>query len=447
MTRKLITNVFTIVCLANVLYAQGNASLPTQAIGGANGPMLYNYRGLAANNPALARFLSDLVAQSNNLVGSGAAEAMGDYLPATVPNVDVTLGDTMQNVTLPAGLRQDGIISGGKATTITAIKDDGSLFSGVINPDTGHYILIESAGNYNDMLCYGPTSPTGSTILTFNDGPIVVTGDFTRDEMLSGATTSNVTGMVNGRDPATLGVVVLASQDGTTGGSGVVLPFQTNYSLSVPNGNYSAGYLQISFSGATSRFEEGNVMVNGDTMQDINVPTTAMFFGTENLVGNDFFSFLDRVAGPPPVAPTCTQPPLSGGNAQGDSSQGTYRLTIANATDYSFMLFIQLFPGGPPQSAGFLIHTDPVTVSVQGDTNRDESIPAPPGTASISGQVTGATGDPVPNATVGAFATQVTGNPNASFTRSTTTDTNGMYMLTALNGIYTLVVIPAPPTP
>lgn len=456
MTRKLITTVFTIVCLANVLYAQGNASLPTQAIGGANGPVLSNYGGLGGNNPALARFLSDLVAQSNNLTGPGAAQALGDRLPAIVQNVDLTQGDTMQNVTLPDGLRQDGTISGGTATSIIAIKDDGSVFTGTINPSTGHYIIIESAGNYNDLLCYGPTTPFSTTILTFNDGPIVVAGDMTRDEMLPGPTTSNVTGMVNGRDPATIGVVVLASQDGTTGGSGVVLPFQTNYSLSVPDGNYTAGYFQISFTGATSRYVVGNVMVNGPTQQDFSVPPSANVFGMVNStmmapqipLPDFWYAFLDALGGrtAAPVAPTCTGAPGSGGNVQGDMS-GTYSLAVANGIDYSLSFLFQLLPSQPPQTPGSLIHRDPVTVSVQGDTQRDESIPAPPGTASISGQVTGASGDPVPNATVGAFATQVTGNPNAYFSRSTTTDSNGIYTLTGLSGIYTVAVIPAPPTP
>ena len=165
------------------------------------------------------------------------------------------------------------------------------------------------------------------------------------------------------------------------------------------------------------------------------------------LIADEGFNTVMEYLGAIPSPPTCTSPPTPGGSAQGDASQETYSVTAQAGLDYNLSFIFQHYPPQPPQSAGSLLYTDLVPLSLLGDTNRDESIAGPTGSPQISGWIRNSLGDPVPNATVGAIATLVSGDSNATFTRSTTRDANGMYKLTLVNGIYDLLVIPATAAP
>ncbi len=371
------------------------------------------------------------------VMSNGLPNADGDYVPVTrsgiVPDTDQT-----QDFTMNSAFRIFGNLSGGQALAIVAIRDDGSVFRGVINPSSGNYAIVvpgastvAGSGTYRIRTCYG--SPTTAT---YDDPtPVIVTTDTMRNEALPQITSYIVSGTVVGLDPSAFGSIAFAAQDGTTGGSNFIFPGLGTYSVSLPSGTYNASILQANLAtGAFSFFPVGTVtVVDTAVTMNFTIGPTAQLSGTvmkSSIPPNSNMIALETSV----MAPTgfnCVSSLGSTGIAPVDQSSGAYQMTLLISRSYFLLGSFAILPADPPQTAVTYQWVDPMTVDFHGDTVRDATVSPPTDTIVISGQVTTSSNLSIEwllDLTCGRSPSGSTAPPTA-FTRGTQSDAAGNYRL------------------
>jgi hypothetical protein len=359
-----------------------------------------------------------------------------DFEPVTrtgiIPDMDQT-----QDFALRRAFRIFGNLSGDQALAIAAIRDDGTVFTGVINPSSGNYAIVVPAGTYNLRTCYG--SPTTAT---YDDSaPVTVAADTMRDEILAPITSYGVSGTVTGLDPSVFAQIAFVSQDGTTGGSTFIFPGVGSYSANLPSGVYTASVVQIGIvSGSISVSPVGTVtVVDSAVAMDFAVGPMAQLSGTvmkSSIPPNSSMIALESSA-MPVSGFNCVSASGSAGIAPVNQSTGAYQMTILTGRSYFLLGSFAILPPDPPQSGVFYQWADPMTVDFQGDTVRDAPVSPPTDTIVISGQVTVAsTGIAENGILVDALLDLLCGGvsggagaPPTAFGRTTRTDSGGNYRL------------------
>ena len=371
-----------------------------------------------------------------SVIRNGLPNADGDFEPmrftGIVPDMDQT-----QNFSLNRAFRITGNISGGQAAFLAAIRDDGTIFSGVVNASSGNYAVVVPMGTYRVRVCYG--SPTTTT---YDDpAPVTVSADTTRDEALPPITSYPVSGSVSGMDPSAFGNIAFAAQDGSSGGSGLIFPGLGTYSVNLPSGNYNASVLQLNFStGGISIFPVGTVTVV-DTAVTMNfaIGPTAQLSGTvmkSSIPPNSAMIALETTS-MPPTGFTCVSNQVSTGVSPVDQGSGAYQMTLLTGRSYFLLGGFPILPADPPQTAATYQWVDSSTVDFQGDTVRDAAVSPPADTIAVTGQVTvggspDRIGDAIANALADAVCTRSSSGttaPTTAFARGTQTDSGGNYRL------------------
>lgn len=369
-------------------------------------------------------------------MGKGLPDADGDFEPVTragiVPDMDQT-----QDFALPRAFRISGNLSGDLALAIAAIRDDGAVFSGVINFSSGNYAIVAPAGTYSLRTCYG--SPTTAT---YDDpAPVTVAADTTRDELLVPSTRYNVSGTVTGLEPSVFASIAFASPDKTTGATASIFPGVGSYSANLPSGAYDAFVVQIGItSGSISISPVGTAtVIDASLTMDFAVGPTAYLSGmvTKSSIPPNSNMFALESPIPPVSGFNCIATSVSAGIAPVDQATGAYQMKILTGRSYFLLGSFPILPADPPQSPVVYQWVDPMPVDFQDDTVRGAPLSPPADTIVISGQVTVASGAGAENgilidALLDLLCGGVSGGvgaPPTAYGTTTRTDSDGNYRL------------------
>jgi hypothetical protein len=226
-----------------------------------------------------------------------------------------------------------------------------------------------------------------------------------------------------------------------------------DYQLQLPDGTFSLTVSQSSFTTTqTETLVLGTVTVNGGNVTaNFTVPASSTLSGTVHtadgspIPANSFVLAVDAQA---PGGTGCAAPGVASGLATVSAPSGSYSVTLPRDRTYRLITVIPVQAGEPPQDAASLLFQDPATIDLPTDTMRDVNIPMIPGTVQVTGTITDPGGLGVASTRVNAVTDMVSGAPNVIYSRSTTTDANGVYRLVVLQGSnYRLDFVPSPPAP
>jgi hypothetical protein len=280
---------------------------------------------------------------------------------------------------------------------------------------------------------------------------VVVAGDTTQDVTITPPTTHQVTGTLFSLNPLLpIAFVSFASADGSTGGSTIV--FINQYQIMLKDATTYNVYLNESSFGMPAQSETlplDSVTVSGaDKTMDF---ASSMLAGTvrtadgSSLPSGSVVAALDATV---TLAPGCATAGPASGFAGIDSASGNYQVILPRNHTYTVIVVMPLQPSQPPQSASNFGFQDPSTIFLTMDLMLNETFPPVPSTVWITGTVTDPAGFGVASTQVNAFTNTVTGAANAFYSRSTTTDANGLYGLMVLNGSnYRMDFNPPQPAP
>jgi hypothetical protein len=351
-------------------------------------------------------------------------------------------GNTVRDIQLPGGFRLTGTISPPPTSFFMSFGIDfirqgtNDFFSGDVEMD-GSYAAIVPSGTFAAEL------NTFETVIDFS------TGAFSQrniDQTLPGTfsvtadTTRNftrpalpATGTVSGSITTTNfePSMIQALADNASGSTAVT---GATYTISPYAGTY-----QMSVIGAPSGASSVSTMVRlapnvvvpagGTVTQNVNLAALQMVTGTLTLPANSQRQFLSYA--------TSAQ---TGDQWSSFSSQGgtSYQVAVpTGAYNVSINLRSTTSPG-----TSFMWNSTANVPAGGGAINF--TLPALPALVSLSGKVTGPTGAPVPQASVGAILTSA---PIGGYViyGSATTDAAGNYTMFVPNGTYMLTAYPPDP--
>jgi len=356
------------------------------------------------------------------------------------------------NEVLPSGFKLTGTVSGpGQGTVVTASTGPGNGYSGVVNQQTGKYLILLPSGTYNLTVGFTPNGvPSGQSVSVFSPvaGSVQVSGDTTRDIILPAVSLFNVSGMVSGLNNLPP-LSSLPISFNSTGNSTVTARFNVNttdgsYQGVLPSGTYTAGITaSIAFSILQTQslglLNLGSASISGNTtIPPFTVPAMAKLSGTIQSSGLPLFGA--TVAARDPANSVFS-------TSLADFLASQYQAILPRGITYSVSASTALMQG--TTFLGTISFPLPASsVSLPQDVaNFDFTVPALPIQVTISGQVTDSSGKPVSGVAITANSTSITGGQISQFTAFTQTDASGNYSMLLLSGTnYLISFIPPPPT-
>ncbi len=385
---------------------------------------------------------------------AGTAQEANRFLPAGVAGVNVT-SDTSLDFTLSTGFILSGKIQiedGGTIVSgsVAVLSDTNASFSGLVFPETESYRIVVPTGTY--QLSPFINVDRSRTITSLSVDPderetVTVTEDTTFDLTVPmSPASSTVTGTVRrlGALP-TDGTISLTSPDPSRFRASAELR-QERYRARLPEGIFDVG-VNLGFTNVGG-FEQtfflpvGTVIVSEARPQvfDVTVSAPLMVTGT--------IKYLDGLpAVPSSITFSSTSAPRSFLGRVGtvsvpeDSATGDFMLMLSPAFySVNARIMLDLREGTTSiLSLGF----PNLELALATDQTHDILVPLLPPVVTLSGTVLDESGQPVPGAFVTAGTARITDMPNASFSSTTETDSNGRYELRVLSGsVYRVSVLP-----
>ena len=434
-------------------------------------PGVRNYRGsLAVVAPSAVAALTLLQNESplsytTLPVASGTASGIAPptpLLPAEQSGVAVK-GDMTVNQVLAYGFRLTGYIAGSfPVDDLKAIRDDGKIYAGEVDPDTDRFVVAVDQGTYTIQVCYELTGTPGGTpvSVTYVDpASVSVVGDTTRQITLPSPETFAVTGKVSGLaglPDVTGAAVVFTSNDNSVQGT-FPITADGSYAGSLPEGSYRAAvtvpviYFTPIQNQSLALYNLLSVDVKGAPVAaDLSIPVTAKVSGQATagwMTGTTFgikIIFSDTSALPVSERDCVTAPSLTVANAD---PSGQYQMLVARDRTYAPSLTVPLRNGSKQfGTLGFV--PVPGQVTPGGETTVGFGLPDLPAQVTITGKVTNSKGEAVAGALVAASTQSAGGATTINFTASATTDSQGSYSMILLSGTgYRVQFIPPSPTP
>ena len=384
--------------------------------------------------------------------------ATAKLAPMTRTSVTATSNTTL-DMTLPAAFELSGFVRGDVqvVSRVTASTSGGQEYWGSINQQGKYYAVHVPAGTYTLKVCCTPgsaTFPGGALRVPFTDPtPVQVDSDTTRDITVPAVTLSTVSGSVSGLNqfPADTEVYVQMMAGDSRTSSEALVGNDGSYLLQIPNGTYTASLIVLAPSIQQRELDFFNLKsltVNGNQTSNLTVPAFSIVSGVATRTGAtgmpaaSSVSFSDNTAPAPGLS--CSYVPIwSWGSIA--TSDGAYTLYVPNGRAQSMTTS---FPVG---EYGFVDFPWPgrQIPALAGNRAENLTVPALPGTVTISGKVTDPETKGVENVHVNASSEHITGAAGLLFeSRAAITDSDGNYTLTVLSGTaYTLSFTPPEPRP
>ena len=387
----------------------------------------------------------------------GAADGIAQtltLLPQTLTGINAT-NDTTANVTLPAGFRLTGTITGsGAPELVNATASNGTMYSGGFNPATRRYLIVLPAGTFNLTVCFAPGSaPSGTAESTFAAGSVQVSADTTRDIVLPVVALTAISGRVTGVGTGSSFLppsIVFTSADLQNGGT-FTLDASGAFQGQLAAGSYTASLSILSFAGTLFQsmglYNIGSVTVGAAAVvADFAMPQTSRLSGVVRLpsltslpLGSSVFASDTTV---PTTTTSCIFPPSS--SFVSVDATGTYQLVLRTNRPHAATAIVPVIDG--TGSVSYPVPGAPVILGA--DATHDFNLPALPAQRVISGRATDSSGQGVAEVSIIATTSAVTGAANLTFAGVATTDAAGNYRMTVLSGTnYELTFTPPVPSP
>jgi hypothetical protein len=369
-------------------------------------------------------------------------------LPQRVTGINAS-ADVTQDFSLASGFVLSGTIRAPQGSLLIPVsvtvqsENTTFAFSFPLSLLPANYRFVVPAGTYSItplVLMLDQATTTGISFEFSGLETVSVTGDTTKDLtipalpqrfLLQGTVT-------------TAGTLPTRTAVSFTSDDGKVISIQpqasSQYRIVVPAGNYTVGVAYTSLN-VPSNLKETLVLPVSKTTVSANQ--------TLNIVIPPVFTISGAIkdgagAGAVPATVNGVNSDVLAGfvTVPGQNTDGKYSLLLpAGMYDLSAAVTLKLNP-----NEGVLTFPFPASkLELSGDVTRDFVKPTTTAMATISGKVTGPDGKAVANADVTASSSELTEAPNAIFSTTVKTKSDGTYTMKLLAGKnYTLTCTPAP---
>lgn len=430
-----------------------------------------------------------LVAGAYDATGGGPTSP-DNLLPKTIEGVDLS-ANTTRNVQLDAGYKLSGTVALPSGYlplgTLLAVDAAGKVYGGTLSVFGGAYSVVVPKGTFDLRIC----ALAGSLDLPFEQAPapqqfglegtflghnetgIRVTANTTRNITVPGVTTSNVAGILNGRNKvpaAAQNAMALGflSRESRTQGLAQVNEQTGAFATKLAPGSYDVSlvfgesvdsdgdgtpddFLQSSLIPklGTATVGQGGLAGLTLTVPDlVEVSGKILQSQTNDFSESQAFA-ADLESYREDLPLQCL--PFAGVGVSFSSAEanGDYEFLVARGRVYDFFAGVPATRIGLEDEGGVLAPLfGNLRRSFNANGTQDLPVPDFPAQVVLSGTVTGPTGLPLAGATVTASTWGgLDGAPDASFSASTETDAQGRYSLAVLKGVnYTIDVDPPAPT-
>ena len=391
--------------------------------------------------------------------GAVLGKPMAALLDQTRSPITATTNTTV-NVTLPAGFKISGQVTGSLAVLNKVVARSGQdQFSANIDIPNSRYVVVVPAGTYQLSVCYLAASqiPPGVPILRHNVAPdVVVNADVVRDITIPSVDLRTVSGTVSGLNQFptnSTAALSFVTGDEDSGVTEQLLPGGA-YTAFLPNGTYTASLLLEPPGGQQSilsLFNIGNLTVNGPTTANFAAPAAVTLSGAvtradaTGMPPGSFLTVVDTTLPASAMDSGCVNH-ANASSGELATANGAYQLLVPR--DRALRASV-VYPLGAIGSILFPAGGRDLP-ALTANRTEDFNIPAiPPLDVTISGRVTDGGGQGVAEVRVGAFSDQLTGVAGQlSFSGQTQTDGNGNYTMNVPAGSnYQLTFVPRRPAP
>lgn len=394
------------------------------------------------------------------------AQDQRPLLGTRVENVNATSNITL-NLTLPSGFTLSGAVMSQDQMPIffgsVIARSGNQTFTGPITFNytsfSSIYRLVLPPGTYT--LSVQRLDPNASLFITSDlPGMVTVMGNLTLNITVPAPpatvpVSGNITSL--GTLP-TRGNISFSSSDRKIQ---ALANFDRSYRLNLPRGTYDVSVsLELMHPDGLRQFltlRLGMINVSGPQTANFKLPMTVTLSGTvRNSTGtpavpssvsaldpNDVANLPGGVGCGGALSPVFVAT-FGGVSIPKESTTGAYRLTLPPRA-YSVAVSIDLDQGDEViSSLTFPVPSQQLNLST--DQTLNFVVPPLPPFVTISGRVTDSSGQPVAEAIVFAFTSMIMNTPNATFSTSVQTGSDGSYQLSVLSGTnYTILVCPPQP--
>jgi hypothetical protein len=358
---------------------------------------------------------------------------------------------------LSSGFRVTGQAgNAGQSHTIVAERNDGTVFAGQLNAETGSYLVAVPAGTYRIRVCYQPDVAGANGVMVSYAEPsqFQVSSDTVHNVALPAVPVFAVSGTIGGFAGLPLGTsprIVFTSGDNAVQGAFDVAS-DGSYHGVLPVGSYGVGFSVSSVQLTAFQHEDlgilalGTATVSGASLTaNFTAPATSRVTGVvrASWLGQFAFGinvFATDTGATSPAGFACVAPPAESG--AGADPSGQFQMVLARDRSYAMDVMVPLTVS--QRNIGTIgFPTSPGVLSLGSDSTYNFGLPDLPGQVKLTGKVVDRLGRGIEGVTVRAYTNAVTSTPNVNFVAIGVTDAGGNYSLTVVSGTnYQLMFIP-----
>jgi len=426
--------------------------------------------------------------------GNSPTPSKSNLLRKTIEGLNFNTDQNGFDIRLDAGYKLSGAVEGSGGTFypigfVQAISPSGEVYTTSTNvviqfPSiTYKYSMVVPKGTYLVRACAvdvdNSTLPADSAIAPAANpeytavlqagqaGNVIVNGDTTQNVEVSRPQYRVVTGTVTNLNelpvnPTSQTLFLILASDDTTTQAFSTLDDSGGFAVRLSAGTYTAGLAwgegtDTTGDGIPDTYQQlailwdiGSITVAGSPLTGVNLalPDLATVSGKlSQRETNDFSESqvlaLDLAFPSNAIVTQCVPIAGVGASFAQPNAAGDYELTVVKNKTYDVLGAVPIVTTDGSTTAP-LPGSDRRTFSQETNT-LNRTVPAKSATVTISGQITDPDGNPVSGATIsGTTIGGLVGEPNATFSGSTTSDAGGNYTLRLLSGFNYVIEVDPP---
>jgi len=392
--------------------------------------------------------------------GGGEPATPNRLLDVTDSNVAITSNKTI-NKALP-----DGFVISGTVTVPagyffqSASADSGSgSYSGSVDFVNNSYRIVVPAGTYELTFCAVATTSQGDGTASYTvekqvSGVVVNNADKTQNASIGAPTVKAVSGILSGFNKIPAGADANLFFTGSSASGFVSVAAGGTYATQLPSGSYTASLVFTTGTASSTTtsngiYNVGSVTVGSSNLTNQNFTVPDLITLTGNVIQPQTTNYTEGAA----HALDTTVPLQTGGGCMfgltGFSSGflnqvGSYTMYLVKNRSYKISGMVPITSVGTASAGDLWAPNNPGPESFAANSVQAITLPSKPGEYTLSGTVTDSKGAPIRGAVVDVYNnTGLTGTPTATFSASTTTDSQGKYSFKVLSGTgYTVTFSP-----